>query len=224
MEKVTQKMILSDKNLVVFDFDGTLTTSDYPSSWQAVHEYFGTWVKFGQNALDQYLNGKISYKEFCRLDAMAWVDRSEQEYQKALDTIKIRDGTSEFIRFLKKKGCKLAIISMGLNDIVEKFAKEYQFDYWLANNIIRRNNKITGEIEINIDAREKGKILLLILEKFNLNQENSIAIGDGSADIELFEEAGFSIAVKPSSEKLIPKADLIMQTSSFKELIEYFKP
>ena len=138
-------------SLVVFDFDGTLTKSNYRSSWQAVHEYFGTWVSHGKSALELFLHGKITYKEFCEADAYAWINKTEEEYQLALSTIELREGISETIDFFKLNNCKLAIISMGLSDIVEQTANNFSFDYWIANDIVRYKGIITGEVIINVN-------------------------------------------------------------------------
>jgi phosphoserine phosphatase len=208
--------------LIAFDFDGTLTTAEYRSSWQAVHEYFNTWASHGKIALEEFLEGKISYYEFCVADAYPWISRSEEEYRKALATIKLRKGLSELIDFLKEKGCFLAIISMGLGDIVEKVAKKYQFNFWIANELVRKNGIITGEVKVNVDLNEKGKILLSLLDKHRIPIRKSIAIGDASADIELFKTAGTSIVIEPSSERVASYADFICQTKNLKEIISFF--
>jgi HAD superfamily PSPase-like hydrolase len=222
MVKNVNKIELNEPSLVAFDFDGTLTTAKYRSSWQAVHEYFGTWTSHGELALQKFLNRDITYYEFCKLDAEAWINRTEIEYQRALDTIELRKGVDEFIAFLKNHECILVIISMGLGDIVERFANNFNFNYWIANNIIRRNNVITGEVEINIDLGEKGKILEAILQKYRINQQNTIAIGDASADLEMFDVAGISIAIEPHSERVAAAADFVSHTTNLKDIISFF--
>ncbi|MFX0049856.1 MAG: HAD family hydrolase [Candidatus Hodarchaeota archaeon] len=223
MVKMVNKIELKETSLVAFDFDGTLTTAKYRSSWQAVHEYFGTWASHGEPALQKFLRHDITYYEFCKLDAEAWINRTEIEYRRALDTIKLREGVNEFINFLRKNECILVIISMGLGDIVERFAYNFNIDYWIANNIIRRNNIITGEVEINIDLGEKGRILEDILEQFHIQPQNAIAIGDASADLEMFDVAGISIAIEPHSERVATAADFVSHTTNLKDLISFFE-
>ncbi len=210
-------------SLIAFDFDGTLTTADYRSSWQAVHEYFGTWATHGEMALQQYIDGKINYTEFCIADAYPWINHFESEYQKALTTIKLRDGLSELLCFLKDYKCISVIISQGLGDLVEKIAKQYNFDFWIANKLIRKKNRITGEVVVNVDAHDKGNILMSLLESFNIPQEKSIAIGDASADIDMFKMAQVSIVIEPSSQKVSESADFVCQTKNLKEIISFFE-
>ncbi|MHA1977437.1 MAG: HAD family hydrolase [Candidatus Hodarchaeales archaeon] len=210
-------------SLIAFDFDGTLTTADYRSSWQAVHEYFGTWATHGKIALQQFIDGEINYKEFCLADAYPWINQSESEYQKALATIKLREGLSELLSFFKQNNCILVIISQGLGDLVEKTAQKYNFNFWVANELIRKKNKITGDVIVNVNTHDKGKILLSQLETQKIQQRNSIAIGDASADIEMFDTAQISIAIEPSSKKVAESADYVCQTKNLKEIITLFE-
>jgi len=208
--------------LVAFDFDGTLTTSKYRSSWQSVHEYFGTWKSHGEIALNLFLEDKITYKEFCEADAYPWINRSEEEYQHALSSIELREGLPEVIDFFKKNDCKLAIISMGLADIVKKTAQEYQFDYWIANDLIRRNNKITGGVVINVGMHQKGEILSSVREIFKIPTNHTIAVGDASADIDMFSTAHISVAIDPSSDKVSKSASYVCKTQNLLEIIKFF--
>ncbi len=209
-------------SLIVFDFDGTITTSDYRSSWQSVHEYFNTWESYGKIALQKFVDGQISYYEFCKADAYPWINRSEEEYKKALASIKVREGFDELIDFLKTRGCKLAIISMGLGDVVKKIATDYKFDFWIANDIIRKNGRITGDIIINVDFDQKGEIVNSLLKTYKIPVAKSIAIGDSSADIEMFNEVALSIVIDPSSEKVAKSADVVCSTGNLKEIINFF--
>lgn len=214
---------LSDPTLVAFDLDGTLTTADFRSSWQAVHEFFGTWKTHGEPILQSFLRGEISYYEFDKADAEVWINRTEEEYQEAIASIKLRDGAKELVSFLKEEKCKLIIISMGLEDIVEKIAVQLGFDYWIGNELIRRNNRITGEVKVKIGWEEKGNVLSDVLQRFKILPENSIAIGDSTADIDMFKVAGLSITIEPSSERVAAAADIVCQTKNLKEIISFFQ-
>lgn len=221
MKKPSKIPQLSNETLIAFDFDGTLTPSR--SSWEDVHKYFGTWETHGKQILEQFLLGKLTYEEFDKADAEVWIGKSEQEYLKAIDSIKLREGFHELMKFLKTKGCKLAIISMGLIEIVDKIGKEYEFDYWIGNEIIRNGGILTGDVKINVNWRKKGLIFKEVLQKFDISSNKSIAIGDATADIEMFEEAGFSIAINPSNDRVARAVDYVCETNDLKELIELFK-
>ena len=223
MEKHGKRFQLSESTLVAFDLDGTLTTADFRSSWQAVHEFFGTWETNGEPVLQSFLNGEISYDEFCKADAEAWIGHTEEEYQEAIASIELREGTEELISFLKDKGCTLIIISMGLEDIVKKIAIQFGFNYWIGNELLRQNDRISGGVKINVGWEEKGKVLRSILRRLKKLPENSIAIGDSTADIDMFKVAGLSITIEPSSERVAAASDVVCQTINLKEIISFFQ-
>jgi phosphoserine phosphatase len=220
MRKNSTQITLSNKSLVAFDLDGTLTTSR--SSWEDIHRYFGTWESHGKELLDQFLRGELTYEEFDKKDAEVWIGRTKTEYLAALETIVLRDGIKELITFFKEKGCILAIISMGLREIVEKVADEYSFDYWISNELIWKDDVITGDVKINVGWKEKGLIFTDICERFKIPIQNSIAIGDSSADIDMFEAAGVSIAISASSVQVTNAADFVCKTDNLNEIITFF--
>ncbi|MFW9780168.1 MAG: HAD family hydrolase [Candidatus Heimdallarchaeota archaeon] len=208
--------------LVAFDCDGTLTTSASRSSWQVVHKYFGTWKSIGKPALERFMKNEISYQEFCIIDAGAWVNRHEKEYQAALNSVELREGIDKVMSFFKQNGCILAIISMGLSDIVASIATRFNVDFWIANEIVRRNHRITGEVIINVEYQKKGRILGNLLNRFNISPHNSIAFGDSGSDISMLKMAGTSIAIEPSSSKVAEAADFVYQDNDLSNLLDFF--
>ena len=116
----------------------------------------------------------------------------------------------------------MTILSMGLEDIVKKIALQLEFDYWIGNELIRLDNRISGEVKVNIGWKEKGEALKNILKRFKISSEKSIAIGDSTADIEMFEVAGLSISIEPSSKHVAAASDIVCQTTNMKEIISFF--
>jgi len=219
MLKNTNLIHSSKKSLVAFDLDGTLTTSR--SCWEDVHKFFGTWESHGKKILDQFLRGELSYEEFDKKDVEVWIGRTRTEYMAAFETIRYRDGIEELIAFLKDKGCFLALISAGLQEFVDIVAKRYDFDYWIGNEIIWKDDIITGDIKINVDGNKKGLILQNILERYQIPVQNSIAIGDSTADIDMFKAAGLSIAINTRSKQVTEIVDFVCQSDDLKEIITY---
>ncbi len=223
MKKKNKRIQSVETSLVAFDLDGTLTTTACRSSWQFVHEFFGTWETHGKAILQRFIRGEISYYEFCKADAEVWKRQTEDEYHEALSKVELREGASELIAFLKEQGCIIIILSMGLIDLVERIGLKLDLDHWIGNELIRNNNRITGEVKINIGWQEKGIVLRRVLKEYQILPQNSIAIGDSTADIEMFEVAGASIAIEPSSERVAEAVDFVCQTTNLKEIFSFFE-
>lgn len=62
-----------------------------------------------------------------------------------------------------------------------------------------------------------------LLEKYNIQKENTIAIGDSMNDLCMIKEAGLGIAFCSKDELLNHHADVIISESSFNELLTLTK-
>ena len=65
--------MISQIKLVVFDMDGTLL--EPRSSWAIIHDHFGT---DNSEMLQQYIDHKISDKEFVKADIELWNSKSKR--------------------------------------------------------------------------------------------------------------------------------------------------
>ncbi len=82
--------------------------------------------------------------------------------------------------------------------MAEKYggATEYRGTLYLVDE----NNNFTGEIVKMWDSENKQRSLNEILNKFNIDLENSYAYGDTTGDISMFNMVGNPIAINPNKE------------------------
>jgi phosphoserine phosphatase len=194
-------------NLVVFDLDGTLTPSR--SVWHFIHQKLGTWEGRGEVHLRDWLDGKIDYEEFARVDALEWQGRPIDEIRAIAAEIPILPGAAEVIDFLKARGDAIAIVSSGLDILAGRVADELGVAKHYANKLKTDvDGLLTGEVKINVPAERndefrldgKGKILRDIQDATGINLDDTIAIGDSDSDIPMFLRAGTSYAVNDASD------------------------
>ncbi len=57
---------------------------------------------------------------------------------------------------------------------------------------------------------------------YNIPTNRTIAIGDASADIEMFSTAHISFAIDPSSDRVSKSATFVCKTQSLSDIIEFF--
>ena len=127
---------MSQIKLVVFDMDGTII--EPRSSWAMIHDYFGT---DNTEMLQMYIDHKISDKEFVKADIKLWNSKSDvpvnEEYiNSILDKAKPRKGAKELITSLNEANIKTIILSGGIQYLADKWAKEWNMDDALANDLI----------------------------------------------------------------------------------------
>tara|TARA_B100001559_G_scaffold231373_1_gene194807 strand:- start:2656 stop:3300 length:645 start_codon:yes stop_codon:yes gene_type:complete len=192
--------------LVVFDMDGTII--EPRSSWAMIHEHFGT---DNTEMLQLYIDHKISDKEFVKADIQLWNSKSdkpvdEKYINSILDKAKPRKGAEELITNLHKANVKTIILSGGIQFLADKWARKWNMDGALANELIDdKDGNLTAIIKSS--GHNKGPVMEKMIEKYNLKKNEIAAIGDTMVDIPTFERAGLSVAVNTEDERVISKAD-----------------
>ena len=107
-------------------------------------------------------------------------------------------------------------------------------DFSLSNELEFSKSVCTGEVKIpslfvNNESSSckhvlcKTNALQKLLEKYDIQKENSIAIGDSMNDLCMIKEAGLGIAFCSADELLNHHADIVIAESSFKELLSLAK-
>ncbi|MDY6985658.1 MAG: HAD-IB family phosphatase [Candidatus Thermoplasmatota archaeon] len=207
---------------LVFDMDGTLTEGD---SWAATNSYFGT-----ENVhIVDYLKGKITYERYLELVCAQWMDGRTiyyEELEQAVEGIEAREGLKELLSFAKKNGWKTGILSAGIDTLANRFLREYNFDFALANGfeyvIVSEKNgyrrKLTGKGVPGVPLLEKGKIIGHIAKG-----EKVISLGDTKYDVPMFERSLVSIAMDPKDEACASNATVVINDKSFYPVIDYLE-
>ena len=197
---------MSQIKLVVFDMDGTII--EPKSSWAMIHDHFGT---DNSEMLQMYIDHKISDKEFVKADIALWNSKSDrpvnEEYiNSILDKAKPRKGAEELIRSLHEENIKTLILSGGIQYLADKWAKKWNMDDALANDLIDDSEGNLTAI-IKSSGHNKGPVMEGMIEKYNLSKNEIAAVGDTVVDIPTFERAGLSVAVNTEDERVISKAN-----------------
>ena len=197
---------MSQIKLVVFDMDGTII--EPRSSWAMIHDHFGT---DNSEMLQMYIDHKISDKEFVKADIALWNSKSdrpvnEKYINSILDKAKPIKGAEELITSLHKENIKTIILSGGIQYLADKWAKKWNMDDALANDLIDDSEGNLTAI-IKSSGHNKGPVMEGMIEKYNLSKNEIAAVGDTVVDIPTFERAGLSVAVNTEDERVISKAN-----------------
>ena len=226
MEFALENQLSKLNKLVVFDMDNTLLKGRFID---ACSEKFN----FKKELMD------IRYAEtdsiiLTKKVATLLKDKSINELIEVVDNISIVDGTLEIIKQLKKRGYMVGIISDSYDCITNHIKNKLEMDFSLSNELEFSKSICTGEVKIpsflfsNNKSLCKHSIcktnaLLTILEKYNIQKENCIAIGDSMNDLCMIKEAGLGIAFCSKNELLNHHADIIINELSFSELLNLAK-
>lgn len=203
------------RRLVVFDMDATLIEGE-------VIDELAEAADVGEDVreiTEKAMQGEIEYKDALRERVRLLEGLPLEELERIADSIELTPGAQELVGVLKNMGFRIALITGGFAFFADRVKERLGLDYAYANRLEVEDGVLTGEVdEPIIDAEEKGRILDELADKEGLSREEIVAIGDGSNDTIMLENAGLGIGLDPK-EVLDKVADGKLTKSNLKGLL-----
>ncbi|MGB9659044.1 MAG: HAD-IB family phosphatase [Nitrososphaerales archaeon] len=204
--------------LIAFDLDGTLLVEK--SSWNAIHEYFGT-KSIARQTYDLYCKGIIDYKEFMRRDIATWPKPLHiSKISEILSNLNLREEAKEVVDAIHRKGIETAIISAGISLLADSVAKKLNIKHIYANELcVDENGFLTGDGIMRVDLMFKHLTLIELAESLGLSLRECIAVDDSINDIKFLQIAGLGLYF--GNDDITSKLD-IKTIKSLREILNYF--
>lgn len=159
----------------------------------------------------------ISEKKGFKNKLIKVLESNKEAYQKSIEIAKFLEGCDsrelldifreiplqknirKIAKKLKKKSVKTAIATDSYQFIADDLKERLHFDYAFANNLIIKQNIVTGELILNNDTKNmchfgktysicKGLVLDQLCDKLNIKNKEVIAVGDGLVDIGMIKK------------------------------------
>jgi phosphoserine phosphatase len=187
---------------VIFDLDGTLTTTASP--WRYVHERLGLWENTACAYLEEWLAGHITYDEFCRRDARLWNGRGLPEIEGYLDEIVVNRHVAAMTRALVDRKTPSIIISSGFRYIAKKIQRDCAWEPLL----IYANELVDGpEVRIHVSGDRSSPISKKAHADAALNivgaaAADTLVVSDALHDLEQLSHCGLSLHIKEEDDLL----------------------
>ncbi len=175
------------ENIVVCDFDGTITKVD------TLYDFFKTHAKSAWLEIERmWVEGKIGSKEYLRKEFELVEDLNKEIIDKYLDTVQLDSYFCEFNKLRIKKNIDLIVVSDGVDYFINKvFEKNIIKDIEVISNHGEFTN---GRFElsfpnqnsncINKSGTCKCRIIQELKKKYNV-----IYVGDGHSDFCVADKA-----------------------------------
>lgn len=185
------------KKLICFDFDGTLTDS---TSWYLFNTHFGMTVEEDTSLFKSYINNSIDYKTWIVEIVKILKDRNlcdKESVESFAQTITAREEASEVIKACKDAGYITVVISGGLKQIVEPITKNLGIDHVVAISelVFNEDGKLETIIDNGDEMHAKVKVFETICAQYEVKPEETIVVGDGGNDLEIFKKTQKGIQI-----------------------------
>lgn len=192
---------------VVFDCDGVL--ADNGSSWQIIHQRFGTddgSTPSGNNTLELFLDGKISEEEFVKDDIRRWREvKSEihrDEIVRCYSGISLIDGARDVVGELQSRGIYVAIISSGVDLFVGAIAGMLRVDDWVANGFEWDDDGwLVRGLPTRVFSHNKGDMVEKLVRINGFDASRVVCVGDSSTDLSMMIEGSKFIGFNPARSR-----------------------
>ena len=192
---------------VVFDCDGVL--SDNGSSWQMIHEYFGTGGNDGgehQEKLEMFLDGKISEEDFVAHDIQLWKEVSPKihrdDIMRCYSGVGLIEGARSVVEELRTRGVFVAIVSSGVDIFVGAIANMLKVDDWVANGFEwDEDGWLVKGLPTRVLSHNKGMMVEKLARINGFNASEIISIGDSSSDLSMMIEDSQFVGFNPRRKR-----------------------
>ena len=194
--------------LALFDVDGTIKQAESPYLY--LHTELGV-EELGRANRELAHAGHIDYAEWLRRDVALWAGQPLARIRQLLDRNPYVPGAPELLRYLKRCGIPVALVSAGFTLNTDPIMAEFGLDYCLANVLTTNDGRLDGGAINHVPEGGKGRFARQLMDQLGVTAAETMAVGDTVGDLELFALAEVRIAVNPRSAELRATADAVFE-------------
>ena len=205
--------------LAVFDFDSTLMDGE-------TLEFFARVLGLEEKVkaiTDKAMRGEADFFESLTERVALLKGLPITKVDEICHNLPLMNGAHEVVKDLQEKGYKVVCFSGGFRNATTLFAEKLGLDGEFANILHSKDGFLTGEVGGEMMFNDsKGQMLLRLQRLLGVNENNTIAVGDGANDLSMFKYAKTRIAfcAKPIVKE---NADIIIEEKDLSKILNYIK-
>lgn len=189
---VVQPRIDRRKKLLLADMDSTMIGQECIDE---LADFAG--LKAHVSAItDRAMRGEIEFEPALRERVALLKDLPVTVVDDVLKSrITLTPGAIALVRTMRAHGAYTCLVSGGFTLFTKAVAKMIGFQENRANELLVENGKLTGKVAEPILGREtKLATLFDLRESFDLDNLDTLVVGDGANDLGMIEKAGLGVA------------------------------
>jgi phosphoserine phosphatase len=180
------------KRLFLADMDSTMIGQECVDE---LADFVGLKPQVAQ-ITERAMRGEVEFEPALRERVALLKDMSVAVVDEVLTKrITLTPGGRELVMTMRANGAYTCLISGGFTLFTAAVAAKIGFQENRANELIVRDGKLTGEVKEPILGRAtKLATLLELRESFDLDNIDTLVVGDGANDLGMIQEAGLGVA------------------------------
>ncbi len=128
--------------------------------------------------------------------------------KRVADEIEYTDGIQDVFRFTKEKRIITAVITGGFRIQARRIEDELEADYFLANDLIFKENKL-HDVKVYVDANKNNHVNFL-KALLGIDSQDIMAVGEGMNDLTMLK-SNYGIGYNPTNEKVKKACKVIIK-------------
>lgn len=191
---------LSTPGLVVFDMDSTAIQIECIDE---IAKLAGVGEEVAE-VTERAMQGELDFEQSLRQRVGKLKGADEAILEQVRGQLPFMPDFEALIATFKALGWKTAIASGGFTYFSDFIKDKVGLDFAQSNQLEIVDGKLTGEVlgEV-VSAQTKADILVELAEEYEIEQHNTVAVGDGANDLVMMAAAGLGVAyhAKPKVEE-----------------------
>lgn len=181
------------KALLVADMESTIIAQEMVDEMAA---RFGIGDKVAA-ITRRTMAGEMPFEEALKARVALLAGFSEEDLTALAAIMTLNPGAATLVATMRHHGATCALVSGGFSVFVEIIARRCGFDHFRANQLELRDGQLTGRLVEPIQGPDgKARALEGFARDLDKTAHDSIAVGDGSNDLEMVRDAGLGVAYR----------------------------
>lgn len=203
--------------LAIFDVDSTLIQ-------QEVIDLLATHTEHGDEVAkitDAAMRGELDFDKALERRVALLEGLSSKIFEEVIQKISFSKGAMDLLLEMRNRNFKVGVVSGGFHNVIDLLFKDVKLDFLRANHLEVVDGHLTGKtIGPIINRQAKAQALREFSAQFNISLKETIAVGDGSNDIDMIKLAGlgFSYKGKPALNEV---ADICLSDEDLSVILRY---
>ena len=202
------------KFLVVFDVDSTLIQDEVI---ELLADFAGVRDQVAE-ITNRAMSGELDFESSLSERVLTLRGLPESVLTDVFQKVRVSLGAKELIDAIHEAGGRVGAVSGGFIQVLNPLAELLSLDFTRANELEVVNGVLTGRVVGKVvDRQAKRSALIEWAAACDVDLSQTIAVGDGSNDLDMMQAAGLSVAFN-AKQIVKDQANMVLAGQDLREL------